>query len=56
MTIGWHTRGGRGGLCIGGFHGLCICLMENSLENLLFFAIQDLGQVLVKLRLFLLKA
>lgn len=56
LTVGGHSCGSRGSLCVGSFHGLCVCLVENSLENLLFFPVQNLGQVFVELRLFLLKA
>lgn len=56
MAVSWHARGGRGSLCIGSFHGLRICLVENSLEHLLLFSVKDLGQILIQLWLFLLEA
>lgn len=46
-----------GGLGVGGGdHGLGVGFVENALDNLLLFRAKDLGQALVELGLFLLKA
>lgn len=41
--------------CVGGFHGLDVCFVEYRLQDLLFVRREDLGDVFVELRLFLLK-
>lgn len=56
LAVSRHACCSRGSLCVCGCHSLRICLVEDSLEHLLLFCVQDLRQVLIKLRLLLLEA
>lgn len=55
LAISRHACSSRSSLGVSGFHGLRVCLMEDSLEHLLLFHIQNLCQILIKLRLLLLE-
>lgn len=56
VAVSLHARGGGGFGVGGGDHGLGISLVEDTLNDLLLFGTEDLGQTFVKLGLFLLKA
>lgn len=56
MAVSRHACCSRCSLCVCGCQSLRICLVEDSLEHLLLFWVQDLRQVLIKLRLLLLEA
>lgn len=56
VAVGLHARRG-GGICVGsGDHGLGVGFVEDALNDLLLFGTENLGQTLVQLGLFLLKA
>jgi hypothetical protein len=56
VAVSLHARCG-GGFCVGGgSHGLGVSLVEDTLDDLLLFGAEDLGQALVELGLLLLKA
>lgn len=55
LAVSRHACSSRSSLGVSGFHGLRVCLMEDSLEHLLLFHIENLCQILIKLRLLLLE-
>lgn len=56
VAVGLHARCG-GGFCVGsGNHGLGVGFVKDALNDLLLFGTENLGQTLVELGLFLLKA
>lgn len=54
VAVGLNRGGGSGGFLTGG-QGLGVGLVEHGLDDLLLFRVQNLGQFLVELRLFLLE-
>lgn len=56
VAVGLHARC-SGGFCVGsGDHGLGVGFVEDALNDLLLLGTENLGQTLVQLGLFLLKA